>query len=138
MFFISIPGFLKSLYCGKYLPRFDERVLVKEELSPASDDYKDPDQGDHQGAAENRLFMDFFLLFTVFNSALSAAPQRMLGLLRLRHWQSDALTTRLDLIQLFISTKIIQHLITLKIKIGTRKEEDGELKKTVYPKEEWC
>jgi hypothetical protein len=62
--------------------------LVKEEQSPASDDYKDPDQGDHQGAAENRLR--------------------------------------------YLSTKIIQHLITLKIKIGTGKEEDGELKKTVY------
>jgi hypothetical protein len=50
-------------------------------------------------------FLVWFFSMYCFHAASSAAPQiplcrRMLELLRLRHWQSDALTTRLDLIKL--------------------------------------
>jgi hypothetical protein len=59
------------------------------------------------------IFWIFFFLCTIFNTASSAAPQRfrcvgawMLGSnpeqLRLRHWLSDALTTRLDLIHMWM------------------------------------
>jgi hypothetical protein len=60
---------------------------------------------------QSHTFKFFFLLCTVLNTASSAAPQIPLcwnpGLLRLRHWQSDALITRLDLISLDLYPSVV-------------------------------
>jgi hypothetical protein len=85
-------------------------LTVKEEVPTPDDEVQvlvDSPRQDVFSHLTRGIFLDFLSPCTTFNTASPAAPQiplcrRVLGsnpgLLRLRHWQSDALTTQLDLV----------------------------------------
>ncbi len=60
--------------------------------------------------ARSRLLLLVYSLFSPYRNYLGIAS----GLLRLRHWQSDALTTRLDLVHVVILTADLQKRLERK------------------------